>query len=149
MSLFVCSLEPFLRTTVTKWSDKVLAASGLAIGRDKKFKAVNQNTMTQIDHALSPAERERLVKRTRVNRSLAKVVGKEDEIVLEGEKPEGDAEIFDDGDFYQQLLRDIVESRMMDLGEFSFENFELSLNVFHHLTDELFGLFRRPNSSKS
>lgn len=39
---------------------------------------------------------------------------------LEGEEVEekGDAECFDDGDFYQQILRDVVESRMLDLGTF-------------------------------
>lgn len=120
-------LEPYLRTTITKWSDKVLAASGLAIGRDKKFKAVNQNAMSQIDHALSREERERLIKRSRVRRSTAtvengvkaKVVGKEEAVVLEGEKEKVDVddEIFDDGDFYQQMLRDLVESRMLDLDD--------------------------------
>ncbi len=120
-------LEPFLRSTVTKWSDKVLAASGLAIGRDKKFKAVNQNAMAQVDHALSPQERERLIKRSRVRRSTAtvengvkaKVLGKEEVVVLEGEKEKVDVddEIFDDGDFYQQMLRDLVESRMLDLDD--------------------------------
>lgn len=120
-------LEPYLRSTITKWSDKVLAASGLAIGRDKKFKAVNQNAITQIDHALSPAERERLIKRSRVRRATAtvengvkaKVVGKEEAVVLDGEKDKVDVddEIFDDGDFYQQMLRDLVESRMLDLDD--------------------------------
>ena len=74
--------------------------------------------MAQIDHALGPGERARLVKRTRVNRNLAPeaaVVGKVVER-LEGEKAEVDEECFDDGDFYGQMLRDLVESRMLDLG---------------------------------
>jgi protein AATF/BFR2 len=122
----VNSFDPFLRSTVTKWSDKVLAASGLALkGGDKKFKAVNQNAMAQIDHALSGAgERERLIRRTRIRRAEGKVVGalandKVEEKELEGEKKaekEVDEECFDDSDFYQQLLRDVVESRMLDLG---------------------------------
>ena len=137
------SFDPFLRATVTKWSDKVLAASGLAGGGsgkgDKKFKAVNQNAMAQIDHALSATgERERLVRRTKVRRGEGKPVGgvgaeAEKNIALtpleEGEKEttdrgtksggnkEVDDECFDDSDFYQQLLRDVVESRMLDLGE--------------------------------
>lgn len=114
-------LDPFLRTTISKWSDKVLAASGLAIGQNKKFKAVNQNVLASIDHALASSERERLVRRTRVRRSHGAVVGGEkEEIVLEGEeKKREENECFDDGDFYQQLLRDVVESRMLDLGESS------------------------------
>ncbi|KAL8287556.1 hypothetical protein RQP46_003414 [Phenoliferia psychrophenolica] len=115
------ALTPFLRTTITKWSDKVLAASGLAISSAKKFKAssASQNAMAQIDHALGQGERARLVKRTRVNRNLgpaAAVVGKVDQR-LEGEKAEVDDECFDDGDFYGQMLRDLVESRMLDLDD--------------------------------
>lgn len=113
-----CSLEPYLRTTVTKWSDKVLSASGLSISSSKKFKAVNQNAMHAIDHSLGAGERERLVKRTRTKRSVVGVVG-ESELGrggLEGEK-QVDEECFDDGDFYQQMLRDVVESRMLDIDD--------------------------------
>ena len=97
----------------------MLAASGLAIGQNKKFKAVNQNVLASIDHALASSERERLVRRTRVRRSHGVVVGGQtEEVVLEGEeKKREENECFDDGDFYQQLLRDVVESRMLDLGE--------------------------------
>lgn len=73
--------------------------------------------MVSIDHALSATERDRLVKRTRVRREVNRpVVGKVEEVPLEGEKKSGDSEVFDDGDFYGQLLRDVVESRMLDLG---------------------------------
>ncbi|BGP56648.1 hypothetical protein JCM8202_000165 [Rhodotorula sphaerocarpa] len=143
------TFDPFLRSTVTKWSDKVLAAAGLAGGAgkgDKKFKAVNQNAMAQIDHALSATgERERLVRRTKVRRGEGKPVGsaagrgveggeegEERNIALTpldgGLAPKGsggaasgakevDDECFDDSDFYQQLLRDVVESRMLDLDD--------------------------------
>ncbi|GAA5852333.1 hypothetical protein JCM8547_006742 [Rhodosporidiobolus lusitaniae] len=141
------SFDPFLRTTVTKWSDKVLAASGLSLksgGADKKFKAVNQNAMQQIDHALSAStgERDRLVKRTRVRRTTegvgARVLGgggkrgegeeEEGDVrmkALEGEegrtggggKKELEEECFDDSDWYGQVLRDLVESRMLDLDD--------------------------------
>ncbi|GAA5969419.1 hypothetical protein JCM8115_003242 [Rhodotorula mucilaginosa] len=139
------TFEPFLRATVTKWSDKVLAASGLAGGGsgkgDKKFKAVNQNAMAQIDHALSATgERERLVRRTKVRRGEGKPVGGlagaeaernialtpleeagEKETTDRGTKSRGNKEVddecFDDSDFYQQLLRDVVESRMLDLDD--------------------------------
>lgn len=122
--------DPFLRTTVSKWSDKVLAASGLALSKDKKFKAVNQNALAQVDHALSGAgERERLVRRTRIRRGEGFPLGRAkanegdgeaEAAPLEGDKvkagKEVDDECFDDSDFYQQLLRDVVESRMLDLG---------------------------------
>ncbi len=38
--------------------------------------------------------------------------------VEKGVKKE-EGECFDDGDFYQQMLRDVVESRMLDLGSSS------------------------------
>lgn len=80
--------------------------------------------MSQIDHSLSTSERERLIKRTRVRRGEGKVVGGGKGLVpLEGEGSgdkgkEIDEECFDDNDFYQQLLREVVESRMLDLGAF-------------------------------
>lgn len=123
-------LEPYLRATVTKWSDKVLSASGLSISSSKKFKAVNQNAMQAIDHSLGPGERERLVKRTRTKRTVGTVIGKEEmgRGGLEGEK-EIDEECYDDGDFYQQMLRDVVESRMLDIGKFFSNYFPDSLLI--------------------
>lgn len=70
--------------------------------------------MVGIDHALGEGERERLLKRTRTRRGEEKVVGK---VVLEGEEARQDEECFDDADFYAQMLRDLVESRMLDLGK--------------------------------
>ena len=129
------AMEPFLRSTVTKWSDKVLAASGLSLTRDqKKFKAVNQNTMNSIDHALGAGERERLLKRTRVRRGNEAVVGQQ---VLHGEESRIDEECFDDADFYGQMLRDLVESRMLDLGTFKTRLFDHGAQQCRRLTLEL------------
>ncbi|GAA5895296.1 AATF family protein [Sporobolomyces salmoneus] len=133
------TIEPFLRQTVTKWSDKVLAASGQSLtSSSKKFKAINQNSMAQIDHSLSSTERERLIKRTRVRRGEGKVVGGGKGLVpLEGESStdaatagekgkEIDEECFDDNDFYQQLLREVVESRMLDLDDATMNTLRLA-----------------------
>ena len=103
---------------------------------------MNQGALAQIDHALASSaggggagERERLVRRTRVRRGEGAVVGRPavaagevkdgEEVALEGDKDkakatgkEVDDECFDDSDYYQQLLRDVVESRMLDLGAF-------------------------------
>ncbi|KAK4694359.1 protein AATF/BFR2, partial [Phenoliferia sp. Uapishka_3] len=126
LSTLETALTPFLRLTIQKWSDKVLAASGLLLTSSKKFKSsatANLNSLAQIDHSLSAGEKERLLKRTRVNRNLnGEVVGKEGER-LEGEKKEVDEEVFDDADFYGQMLRDLVESRMLDLGELGVYSF--------------------------
>ncbi|GAA5960784.1 hypothetical protein JCM3765_000815 [Sporobolomyces pararoseus] len=132
------TIEPFLRQTVTKWSDKVLAASGQSLtSSSKKFKAINQNSMAQIDHSLSSTERERLIKRTRVRRGEGKVIGGGKGLVpLEEESADAaasnekgkeiDEECFDDNDFYQQLLREVVESRMLDLDDATMNSLRLA-----------------------
>ncbi|KAI8333801.1 apoptosis antagonizing transcription factor-domain-containing protein [Choanephora cucurbitarum] len=118
---------PFRNSTLEKWSNKVQAAAGARL--NKKFKAFDQNIMTQIDNAL--ADKPSLIKRTQLQRSDYKVLGKavislEEEQQQQGEDAEDtgkkpdrhlntyDVEIFDDQDFYQQQLRELIESRMVD-----------------------------------
>lgn len=91
---------------------------------NKKFKAFDQNIMAQIENAM--ADKDGLIKRTQLQRSDYKVLGKvnvqlADETEQEdtGKKPDRhlntyDVEIFDDQDFYQQQLRELIESRMVD-----------------------------------
>lgn len=81
--------------------------------------------MTQIDNVLS--DKPGLIKRTQLQRSEYKVIGKEntdDQQEEEDQQDTGkrpdrhlnnyDVEIFDDQDFYQQQLRELIESRMVD-----------------------------------
>lgn len=80
--------------------------------------------MSQIENAM--ADKEGLIKRTQLSRSEYKVIGKvnvvvdpEQEELDTGKKPDRhlntyDVEIFDDQDFYQQQLRELIESRMVD-----------------------------------
>ncbi|CAG8750249.1 4635_t:CDS:2, partial [Racocetra fulgida] len=82
---------PFRTQTIEKWSNKVQIASGIPL--NKKFKAINQGVNDQIAHVL--CDRERLIKRTQLKRNADKILGK--------------AKIFDDTDFYQQLLRELIE----------------------------------------
>ena len=121
------SFLPFRNSTLEKWSNKVQAAAGARL--NKKFKAFDQNIMTQIENAL--ADKPSLIKRTQLQRSDYKVLGKavislEEEEQQQGEDAEDtgkkpdrhlntyDVEIFDDQDFYQQQLRELIESRMVD-----------------------------------
>ena len=109
--------------------------------------------MAQIDHSLSSTERERLIKRTRVRRGEGKVVGGGKGLVtLEEESADAaasnekgkeiDEECFDDNDFYQQLLREVVESRMLDLGELCSTSSRSICSLFAALT--AISLFVRP-----
>ncbi|KAI9027225.1 apoptosis antagonizing transcription factor-domain-containing protein [Phycomyces nitens] len=112
---------PFRNSTLEKWGNKVQAASSARL--NKKFKAFDQSIMTQIDNTL--ADTETLVKRTQLQRAEYKILGKaekdedEEALVETGEKVDRhlnayDPEIFDDNDFYQQQLRELIESRMID-----------------------------------
>ena len=114
------SYEPYLQTTVSKWSDKVSAASSASLKSKTKFNknansALNQNTWTQIQNVIAN-DGDRLVARTRVPRTSVKVIGSIEEDVEEGKKE--DEELFDDTDFYQALLKDVVDNQFLDLGPF-------------------------------
>ncbi|KAG0019466.1 hypothetical protein BGZ80_005773 [Entomortierella chlamydospora] len=121
------SWRSYRNNTLEKWSNKVQIASGIPL--NKKFKAMNQGIMTQISQTM--ADKERLVKRTQLKRSEYHILGtapevKEDEdkddktektpVVskLDAHLSNHDEEVFDDTDFYQQLLRELIESRMVD-----------------------------------
>ncbi|KAJ3055274.1 hypothetical protein HK097_011005 [Rhizophlyctis rosea] len=116
----------FRDQTIEKWNNKVQVASGIPM--QKKFKAINQSVMSQIKQVLG--DKDRLLKRTRLRRSEFRCLGevpKYDKNDLEEQNNEDadneradahlsnyDNEIFDDGDYYQQLLRELIESRMTD-----------------------------------
>ncbi|KAI8149031.1 apoptosis antagonizing transcription factor-domain-containing protein, partial [Fennellomyces sp. T-0311] len=112
---------PFRDSTLEKWSNKVQVASSAKL--NKKFKAFDQNIMTQVSNIM--ADKENLVRRTQLQRSEYRVLGKketpkaEETSTRESRKADRhlnnyDMEIFDDNDFYQQLLRELIEARMVD-----------------------------------
>ncbi|KAI8822550.1 apoptosis-antagonizing transcription factor [Fimicolochytrium jonesii] len=110
--------------TIDKWNNKVQMATGALAPLQKKFKSINQSVVSQIRQTVG--DKERLIKRSQLRRSDYRCLG-EEEKTEEDERAatEGrngadahlsnhDAEIFDDGDFYQQLLKELIESRMTD-----------------------------------
>ncbi|CAI2180668.1 2484_t:CDS:2 [Funneliformis geosporum] len=114
--------------TIDKWSNKVQIASGIPL--NKKFKAINQDVNTQIEQILQ--DKERLINRTQLKRNLDKILGKKDydepnkDIKKHDEHLSNyDVEIFDDTDFYQQLLRELIESRMIDTDETSLNDLRI------------------------
>ncbi|RKP22630.1 apoptosis-antagonizing transcription factor [Syncephalis pseudoplumigaleata] len=113
------SFKPFMHETMEKWHNKVQVAAGVPL--NKRFKAINQGIHEQIGQVL--ADKERLVKRTQLKRNDYQILGKkeaapaaEDENIDAEKDPlkDYDGEVFDDTDFYQQLLRELIESRMVD-----------------------------------
>ncbi|KAH6579586.1 hypothetical protein BASA50_004988 [Batrachochytrium salamandrivorans] len=112
---------PFRDETIDKWNNKVQIANGIPL--HKKFKVVNQSIVSQI-HQISQ-DRDRLIKRTRLIRTPLNILGKEEapsqllptsanEELRDKHLSNFDAEIFDDGDYYQQLLKELIESRTAD-----------------------------------
>ncbi|KAL2765366.1 protein AATF [Daubentonia madagascariensis] len=114
--------------TLQKWHDKTKLASG-KLG--KGFGAFERSILTQIDHIL--LDKERLLRRTQTKRSIYRVLGRPEPAAqpvpesLPGEPeilPQApanahlkdlDEEIFDDDDFYHQLLRELIERKTSSL----------------------------------
>ncbi|KAF7469846.1 protein AATF [Marmota monax] len=114
--------------TLQKWHDKMKLASG-KLG--KGFGAFERSILTQIDHILM--DKERLLRRTQTKRSVYRVLGKPEPVAqpvpesLPGEPEilpqvpanahlkDMDEEIFDDDDFYHQLLRELIERKTSSL----------------------------------
>ncbi|KAJ2119147.1 rRNA-processing protein bfr2 [Coemansia sp. RSA 720] len=117
------SFKPYRDESLEKWGNKVQISANVA--SLKKFKAVNQGILHQINQTLAAGDR--LVERTQLKRVEYKIIGKEaPQQSEEGEQSKVDAhlkdtdpEIFDDTDYYQQLLRELIESRMVDSNDTS------------------------------
>ncbi|KAJ2779763.1 rRNA-processing protein bfr2 [Coemansia interrupta] len=111
------SFREYRDSSLEKWSNRVQVTAN--IGAAKKFKAVNQGIMHQIDQTLST--KDRLIERTQLKRAEYNIVGEKTDTADKAESSTVDShlrnldsEIFDDTDFYQQLLRELIESRMVD-----------------------------------
>jgi protein AATF/BFR2 len=111
-----------LTGTMEKWFTKTNLARSKT--NSKQFKALNRSIADQVAQVMS--DKERLRKRTRLQRTQLTIIGK----AAAPQDPEGkaaaaasgggggavgapatDTEIFDDGDFYQDLLRDLIERK--------------------------------------
>ncbi|CAB3370610.1 Hypothetical predicted protein [Cloeon dipterum] len=101
----------YRNSTIQKWSEKTRMSQGKF--NSKNFSAFEQSALKQIEHIL--ADKNRLLKRTRVQRSNYRILGSEsgdDEEKVDDEKSQQTCnEIFDDDDFYHQLIRELIEQR--------------------------------------
>ncbi|XP_004707041.1 protein AATF isoform X2 [Echinops telfairi] len=114
--------------TLQKWHDKTKLASG-KLG--KGFGAFERSILTQIDHILM--DKERLLRRTQTKRSVYRVLGRPEptdqpaperlpgqlevlpQAPVNAHLKDLDEEIFDDDDFYHQLLRELIERKTSSL----------------------------------
>ncbi|XP_030318474.1 protein AATF isoform X2 [Calypte anna] len=114
----------YRNNVLQKWHEKTKLASGKM---GKGFGAFERSILTQIDHILM--DKERLLRRTQTKRSVYTVLGKQEqeshplpeplpensEVLPQSESnrhlKDIDEEIFDDDDFYHQLLREFIERK--------------------------------------
>ncbi|XP_050500985.1 protein AATF-like [Diabrotica virgifera virgifera] len=79
----------------------------------------NHSIIQHIEHSLG--DKDKLIKRTRLKRSDYKIIGEdsasdnEEESTQEKPSEEYNSEIFDDDDFYHQLLRELIEFKSSSL----------------------------------
>ncbi|KAL4647192.1 protein AATF [Arapaima gigas] len=117
------AFQPYRDATLQKWHDKTRLTMGKT---GKGFSAFDRNILTQVEQVLTDPER--LIRRTQTKRSEYRVLGKPDfdptpisaladrEGKEMGLKPnihlkDLDDQIFDDDDFYHQLLRELIERK--------------------------------------
>ncbi|XP_026321013.1 protein AATF [Hyposmocoma kahamanoa] len=116
------AFKSFRDSTIQKWNDKTRLATAANI------KNTPTNTiLQQISYILS--DREKLIKRTQLKRSEYDIIGykKAEDVEENGDanpmtkgRKENDeyiSEIFDDSDFYHQLLRELIECKSADISD--------------------------------
>lgn len=118
--------KSFRDTTIQKWNEKTRMASATNIKN-----APTNTILQQISYILS--DRNKLVKRTQLKRSEYDIVGYKKESSANGVNKENGlenpmikdrkdddeyiSEIFDDTDFYHQLLRELIECKSADISD--------------------------------
>lgn len=119
------AFKSFRDSTIQKWNDKTRLATATNI------KNAPANTiLQQISYILS--DREKLIKRTQLKRSEYDIIGHKKPAVEENkdqnveenpvtrDRKDNDEyipEIFDDSDFYHQLLRELIECKSADISD--------------------------------
>ncbi|KAM4795142.1 protein AATF [Rhinophrynus dorsalis] len=115
------NFKMFRNNTLEKWYDNTKLSGKFG----KAFGAFERSILSQIEGIMM--DKERILRRTQVKRSLYRVFGKsndshsmtesgETKVVLPGGKSNSyikdlDENIFDDDDFYHQLLREVIEHK--------------------------------------
>ncbi|KAG8988703.1 rRNA-processing protein bfr2, partial [Tulasnella sp. 427] len=103
-----------LLQTLRKWSAKVQAVAPSTLSSGKSFQHTSGGVKSAVDLIDETLSGGKAVARTRVRRSEGKRVvsmGDEDGVHERGVESLDVDEVFDDADFYQQLLRDVIDSR--------------------------------------
>ncbi|XP_061539635.1 protein AATF [Phycodurus eques] len=121
------AFRPYRDATLRKWHDRTRLSSGKRGGGGGDFGAFERDVVSQVEQILT--DKERLVRRTQTRRSEYRVLGTGEEPDradarnpsgerLDGPTPargerakDADEDVFDDDDFYHQLLRELIERK--------------------------------------
>ncbi|CAN6460241.1 unnamed protein product [Victoria cruziana] len=111
-------IAPFRDSSIDKWQRKTQMTTGAAAFKSK-LRAFNQSISQQV--ATNMRDPSRMIKRMQLKRSLIGVIGddlEESNSTLEQDSGvDGDPELLDDSEFYQQLLKEFLESFNPDSAE--------------------------------
>ncbi|CAN1284706.1 Protein AATF [Linum perenne] len=103
-------IAPFRNKSIDKWQRKTQVTTGAAAIRNK-LHAFNQNISEQV--AAYMRDPSRMVKQMQLRRSTAGVFGDLSVVnfinFVQATHPDGDPELLDDSEFYQQLLKEFLE----------------------------------------
>ncbi|KAG2377678.1 hypothetical protein C9374_009194 [Naegleria lovaniensis] len=106
------SIEKFRNESIERWATKTKIQSNVGGSSSKlNLKVINTGIIQQVQNALSnPKEKQKLVDRTHLKQFEGSVLGKRERDMKYHEETglEVDSEIFDDKDFYQVLLKDLI-----------------------------------------
>uniref|UniRef100_A0A804N1D3 Protein AATF n=1 Tax=Zea mays TaxID=4577 RepID=A0A804N1D3_MAIZE len=105
-----CRITTFRNTEIDKWHRKIQVTTGAAALKGK-LHAFNQNISDQVAGYMRDPSR--MINRMYLTNSAVRVFGKdvgEPGTAEEGHIMEGDPELIDDSEFYQQLLKEFLES---------------------------------------
>eukprot|EP00668_Euglena_longa_P011704 GGOE01014119.1.p1 GENE.GGOE01014119.1~~GGOE01014119.1.p1 ORF type:complete len:514 (+),score=211.97 GGOE01014119.1:30-1544(+) len=102
LGVYYEATKPFVDNTLELWGAKARAYEG---NTAKKFKALDQSPLEQIRNALR--DKEGLIQKTQINRLKLKPLGRLHP-VAEADGEATDPHLYDDSDFYGQLLGEVL-----------------------------------------
>ncbi|VDN02284.1 unnamed protein product [Thelazia callipaeda] len=99
--------EPFRSSVLSKWDERTtLSAAASEKNKKTDFSGFESAVLKQIEQIMS--EKHRLIRRTQMKRHDVDRMGSTEDSSY-------DVEIFDDDDFYQQLLKELIEKKTASL----------------------------------
>ncbi|XP_068637579.1 uncharacterized protein [Aristolochia californica] len=115
------SIVQFRNSSIDKWQRKTQVTTGAAAFKGK-LHAFNQNISDQV--AAFMRDPSRVIERMQLRRSsvsiIGEVAGETVNVTEEGRNVDGDPELLDDSEFYQQLLKEFLESCDLTSSETTF-----------------------------